>query len=53
MNAAEKEIVEMGLFMDMDGIPIAFDKSPGNENEQTTMIPLEKKGAGSAGMAPL
>ena len=36
-------IVEMGLFMDMDGIPIAFGISPGNENEQGTMIPLEKK----------
>ena len=36
-------IVEMGLFMDMDGIPIAFGISPGNENEQNTMIPLEKK----------
>ena len=36
-------IVEMGLFMDMDGIPIAFSISPGNTNEQTTLIPLEKK----------
>lgn len=36
-------IVEMGLFMDMDGIPIAFGISPGSENEQNTMIPLEKK----------
>lgn len=36
-------IVEMGLFMDMDGIPIAFGISPGNESEQNTMIPLEKK----------
>lgn len=36
-------IVEMGLFMDMDGIPIAFGISPGNENEQNTMVPLEKK----------
>lgn len=36
-------IVEMGLFMDMDGIPVAFSISPGNENEQNTMIPLEKK----------
>lgn len=36
-------IVEMGLFMDSDGIPIAFGISPGNENEQNTMIPLEKK----------
>ena len=36
-------IVEMGLFMDMEGIPVAFGISPGNENEQSTMIPLEKK----------
>jgi transposase len=36
-------IVEMGLFMDMDGIPIAFGISPGNENEQNTLIPLESK----------
>lgn len=36
-------IVEMGLFMDMDGIPIAFGLSPGNDNEQNTLIPLEKK----------
>ena len=36
-------IVEMGLFMDMDGIPIAFDISPGNKSEQNTLIPLEKK----------
>ena len=36
-------IVEMGLFMDMDGIPVAFGISPGNENEQNTLIPLEKK----------
>ena len=36
-------IVEMRLFMDMDGIPIAFGISPGNDNEQNTLIPLEKK----------
>lgn len=36
-------IVGMGLFMDMEGIPIAFGIYPGNANEQTTMIPLEKK----------
>ena len=36
-------IVEMGLFTDMDGIPIAFSIRPGNESEQDTMIPLEKK----------
>ena len=36
-------IVGMGLFMDMDGIPISFCIYPGNRNEQTTLIPLEKK----------
>lgn len=36
-------IVEMGLFMDMDGIPIAFGITPGNENEQNSLIPMEKK----------
>lgn len=36
-------IVEMGLFMDSDGIPIAFGISPGNDNEQNTLIPFEKK----------
>ncbi len=36
-------IVEMGLFMDMEGIPIAFGISPGNDNEQNTLIPLEEK----------
>jgi len=36
-------IVTMGLFMDPDGIPLAFDIYPGNQNEQTTLKPLEKK----------
>lgn len=36
-------IVGMGLFMDMDGIPISFSIYPSNRNEQQTMIPLEKK----------
>lgn len=36
-------IVGMGLFMDADGIPLAFDVFPGNQNEQTTLKPLEKK----------
>lgn len=35
-------IVEMGLFMDRDGIPLAFCIHPGNQNEQQTLIPLEK-----------
>lgn len=34
-------LVTMGLFMDADGIPLAFDIFPGNQNEQTTLKPLE------------
>lgn len=36
-------LVGMGLFMDYDGIPLAFDIFPGNKNEQPTLKPLEKK----------
>ena len=36
-------IVTMGLFMDADGVPLAFDIFQGNQNEQTTLKPLEKK----------
>jgi hypothetical protein len=33
----------MGLFMDTNGIPISMCIAPGNTNEQTTAIPLEKE----------
>lgn len=36
-------IVQMGLFMDADGIPLAFSMFPGNRNEQPSLAPLEKK----------
>lgn len=36
-------LVTMGLFMDADGIPLAFDIFPGNQNEQLTLKPLETK----------
>lgn len=36
-------IVQMGLFMDADGIPLSFSVFNGNENEQPSMTPLEKK----------
>ena len=36
-------IVQMGLFMDGNGIPLAFDITPGNTNEQKTLQPLEEK----------
>ena len=36
-------ITQMGLFMDGDGIPLAFDITAGNTNEQITLKPLEEK----------
>ena len=36
-------IVQMGLFMDGDGIPLAFNINKGNTNEQLTLKPLEEK----------
>jgi Transposase len=36
-------IVQMGLFLDGNGIPLAFNINPGNTNEQTTLQPLEKQ----------
>ena len=36
-------ITQMGLFMDGDGIPLAFDITAGNTNEQVTLKPLEEK----------
>lgn len=36
-------IVEMGLFMDSDGIPLSMCLVPGNQSEQTTAVPLEKE----------
>ena len=36
-------ITQMGLFMDGDGIPLAFNITAGNTNEQETLTPLEKK----------
>ena len=35
-------IVQMGLFMDGNGIPLAFNITPGNTNEQITLQPLEE-----------
>lgn len=36
-------IVQMGLFMDAEGIPLSFSLFEGNKNEQPSMSPLEKK----------
>ena len=36
-------IVQMGMFLDRNGLPISMCINPGNTNEQLTMIPLEEK----------
>lgn len=36
-------IVQLGLFMDSDGLPLAFCVNPGNTPETQTMQPLEEK----------
>lgn len=42
-------IIQMGLFMDGDGLPLAFSLFPGNSNEQTSLKPLEKTVLGKFG----
>lgn len=42
-------IIQMGLFMDGDGIPLAFSLFPGNTNEQKSLKPLEQKVIGDFG----
>ncbi len=36
-------IVQMGMFIDKTGFPIAMCINPGNTNEQVTLVPTEKK----------
>lgn len=36
-------IIQMGLFTDGDGLPLAFSLFPGNQNEQKSLKPLEQK----------
>lgn len=36
-------IVQMGLFMDKSGIPLAFCINPGNQNENLSLKPLEQQ----------
>lgn len=42
-NKSSNPIVQMGMFMDADGIPLAFSVFDGNRNEQPSMSPLEQK----------
>lgn len=43
-------IIQMGLFMDAEGIPLTFSVFNGNENEQPSMKPLEQKILSDFGM---
>lgn len=43
-------IVQMGMFMDSDGIPLAFTIFPGNESEQLSLQPLEEMMAEQFGL---
>ena len=36
-------IIQMGLFLDGDGLPLCFTMFPGNQSEQPTLKPLEIK----------
>lgn len=42
-------IIQMGMFVDGDGMPLAFRLFPGNQNEQKSLKPLEKKVIGEFG----
>jgi transposase len=44
-------IVEMGMFMDTNGIPLAICVHPGNTNEQVTLKPIEKRLISEYGMS--
>ena len=37
-------LVQIGMFMDMDGLPLGMCVSPGNTSEQKTLQPLEEVG---------
>ena len=42
-------VIQMGLFTDGDGIPLAFSLFPGNQNEQKSLKPLEQNVIGDFG----
>lgn len=42
-NHRPDPIVEMGLLMDRNGIPVAYDLFPGNESEKVHMRPIIKR----------
>ena len=42
-NKRPDPIIGMGLLMDKDGIPLAYDVFPGNESEKLTLRPITKR----------
>lgn len=42
-NHRPDPIVEMGLLMDSNGIPMSYDLFPGNESEKTSLLPIVKR----------
>lgn len=42
-NHRPDPIVEMGLLMDSNNIPLAYDLFPGNESEKLSLLPILKK----------
>ena len=42
-NKRPDPIIEMGLLMDKNGIPISYDIFPGNESEKTSLRPIINK----------
>lgn len=43
-------IIQMGLFMDGDGLPVTYGIFPGNNNDVTTFIPMMNKTTDDYGM---
>lgn len=43
-------IIQMGLFMDGDGLPVTYGIFPGNSNDVTTFIPMMNKATDDYGM---
>lgn len=42
-NKRPDPIIEMGLLMDSNGIPLSYDLFPGNESEKTSLRPIVKR----------
>ncbi len=50
-NKRPDPIVQMGLLMDSNGIPLSYDLFPGNESEKTSLRPLMKRTKATYGIS--